>query len=267
MIPPSPSAGTSPREGSPSVSGEHAFTLVEILLAMAVASLLMISLLTILSKSMDVSKSANAVMLSKSSAQAALDLIVTDLDSMVVNRNAGQVLVFTNGSLTNSRFTVLTTSMVDSYSTNNSNNPGLPRVIQYTLQYATNFASSTTRTFGLYRNTVDPTNSFAVIGTNDLGGVTSFTTNLLVPNVVAMSFAMYTNYGSSNWVTSAVTNTAIHSTNFPPGVVLEISLTVLDEPYIQRFGDGSGSGNNSAANLIRQYGRKLVRRAMLPSPM
>jgi prepilin-type N-terminal cleavage/methylation domain-containing protein len=267
MIPLCPSARSSAKEETVTVAGEHAFTLVEILVAMAVASLLMVSLLTILSKSMDVSKSANAAMLSKSSAQAALDLIVTDLDSLVVNRNAGQIFVFTNGSLTNSRFTMLTTSMVDSYSTNNSNSPGLPRVIQYTLQYATNFASSTTRTFGLYRNTVDPTNSFVVIGTNDLGGVTSYTTNLLVPNVVAMSCAMYTNYGSSNWVASAVNSTAIHSTNFPPGLVLEVSLTVLDEPYIQRFGDGSGSGNNSASNLIRQYGRKLVRRAMLPSPM
>lgn len=246
---------------------ERAFSLVEVLLAMAVASLLIVSLLSILSKSMDVSKNANAVMLSKSSAQAGLDLLVTDLDSLVVNRNAGQVLLFTNGILTNAQITFLTTSLVDSYSTNNTGNPGMPRLVQYTLQYSTNYASSSGKSFGLYRNTVDPTNTFnTVIGINNLSGVATFTTNFLVPNVVGMSMAMYTNYGRSNWITSGVTNSAIHSTNFPSGVVLEVALTVLDEPYIQRFGDGNQPGNNSASNLIQQFGRKLVRRVSLPSP-
>ena len=249
------------------VTDERGFSLVEVLLAMSVASLLIVSLLSILSKSMDVSKNANAAMLSKSSAQAGLDLLVTDLDSLVVNRNAGQVLYFTNGLLTNTKITFLTTSLVDSYSTNNTGNIGMPRLVQYTLQYTTNYASSSSKSFGLYRNTVDPTNTFNnVIGTNDLSGVTTFTTNFLVPNVVGMSVAMYTNYGSSNWITSGVTNSAIQSTNFPRGVVLEVALTVLDEGALARFGSGGGSGNNSSTNLIKQFGRKLVRRVSLPSP-
>lgn len=243
--------------------GGGGFTLLELLIAMAVAALLMVSLLSILSKSMDISKGANASILSRSAAQAALDLMVTDLDSLVISRNAGEVLLVANGELTNSMLTMLTTSMVDSYSTNGSASPGMPRVVQYVIQYSTTDASRSVRSFGLYRNVYDPTNTFSnVIGTANLGGVTGFSNNLLVPNVVRMNVNLYTNYGSgAPWSVAS-----INSSSFPPGVVVEVALTVLDEPYVMRFGDGKGSGNNSAQNLIRQYGRTLIRRVMLHSP-
>ena len=260
------------------------FTIVELLVAMAVSALLMVSLLSIVSKSMDVSKRANTGMLSKSSAQAALDLMVTDLDSMVVNRNAGEVFRFTNVAvtniplsspltLTNAVIYFLTTSMEDSYSTNNTGNAGVPRLVQYVIQYTTNYASQSSNSFILYRNVVDPTNTFSSVisSTNALdaswGTNTANSSNYpLVPNVVGMNVAMYTNYGSGNWVTGGVTNNAIASSNFPRGVVLEISLTVIDEPAIFRFTNGGGSGNNSASNMITQFGRTLVRRVSLPSP-
>lgn len=246
------------------------FTLVEILIAMAVASLLVVSLLSIVSSSMDVSKQANAAMFSKSSAQAALDLMVTDLDSLVVGRNAGEVLQLAQGSLTNSSLTLLTASMVDSYSTDNSGSPGLPRVVQYVITYDTTPASYSKKSFGLYRNVLDPTETFnSVIGTNlpvPLPNSTTNLPNLLVPNVVRMNVNLYTNYGAGKWSNGGAAVTSITSTNFPPGVVVEVALTVLDEPYIQRFADGSGSGNNSATNLIKQYGRTLIRRVGLPSP-
>ena len=237
------------------------FTLVEILIAMAVASLLVVSLLSIVSTSMDVSKKANAVMFSKSSAQAALDLIVTDLDSLVVSRNAGEVLLLNNGELTNSSLAMLTTSMVDTYSPDGSGSPGVPRMVQYVIKYETNFASSS-KSYGLYRCVMDPTNTF-----NEVIGSTLSTTptnaSLLVPNVVRMNMNVYTNYGAGIWDSAF----SINSSNFPPGVVVEVALTVLDEPYIQRFGNGLTSGNNSSTNLIRQYGRTLIRRVSLPSPL
>lgn len=261
-------------------SGKSAngFTIVELLMAMAVSAILMLSLVSIISKSTDVSKRANTGMLSKSSAQAALDLMVTDLDSLLVNRNAGQVFLYTNQQVPNaatnliaSTIYILTTSMEDSYSTNNSGNSGCPRLVQYVLQYTTNPASITTNSFGLWRNVVDPTNTFQIaIGTTNIStnsiSSTNYNNNLLVPNVVGMNVAMYTNYGTSNWVTGGITNNSISTTNFPPGVVLEISLTVLDEPALSRFGNGDGTGNNSATNLINQFGRTLVRRVSLPSP-
>jgi type II secretory pathway pseudopilin PulG len=256
-----------------------AFTLVEVLLAMAVASLLMVTLLSILSKSMDVSKRANAGMLSKSSAQAALDVMETDLASLLVSRNAGQVFCYTNtntavGSttITNAVIYCLTTSMLDSYSTNNTGNPGVPRLVQYVIQYAANFASSS-KSYSLYRNVLDPTNTFtSFIGTNDLTGVNNSsawtnTNSPLVPNVVGMTCTLYTNYGAGIWSNSSGgTNYMISSTNFPSGVVVEISLTVLDESGLSRFTNASASGNNSPTNLILQYGRTLVRRISLPSP-
>jgi len=243
------------------------FTLVEILIAMAVASLLVVSLLSIVSGSMDVSKKANAVMFSKSSAQAALDLIVTDLESLVVSRNAGEVLQMTNGELANSKLTLLTTSMVDSYSTDGSGSPGMPRVVQYVIKYDTTDASSSKKSFGIYRNVLDSSNTFAsAIGTS-LPVPTHSKANLLVPNVVRMNVNLYTNYGGGIWTNGGAVAANITSTNFPPGVVAEVALTVLDEPYIERFGDGSGSGNNSATNLIQQYGRTLIRRVGLPSPL
>ena len=240
------------------------FTLVEILIAMAVASLLVVSLLSIVSSSMDVSKQANAVMFSRSSAQAALDLMVTDLDSLVVNRNAGEVLQLVNGDLDASKLTLLTASMVDSYSTNGSGSAGMPCLVQYIIKYDTNYASSS-KSFGLYRNVLDPTNTFSsVIGAN-LSAIPN-STNLLVPNVVKMNVNLYTNYGADIWNNGAALVTNITSTNLPSGVMVEVALTVLDEPYIQRFGSGLGVGNNSATNLIRQYGRTLIRRVSLPSP-
>jgi prepilin-type N-terminal cleavage/methylation domain-containing protein len=252
---------------TPSGNGTGGFSLVELLVAMAVAALLITALLSILSKSMDVSKSANAELLSKSSAQAALDLMVTDLDSLLVNRNAGQVLAAVNGTITNSDLLMLTTSMVDSYNVGGSNDPGAARMVQYQIAYATNFASSKVKSFGLYRNVLDPTNTFLqAIGTNDLsavGAAGGLSSNLLVPNVVGMNMTFYASGGGGVWSNATGSNNFIVSTNFPPGVVLEVSLTVLDEPYASRFGNGT---TPMASNLITQYGRKLVRRVTLPSP-
>jgi prepilin-type N-terminal cleavage/methylation domain-containing protein len=252
-----------------------AFTLVEVLLAMAVASLLMVTLLSILSKSMDVSKRANTEILSKSSAQAALDVMQTDLSSLLVSRNAGQVFVWTNQTVsgapglnpTPASIFLLTTSMEDSYSTNpGGSNAGVPRLVQYAILYTNSYASQT-NAFGLYRNVLDPTNTFnSAIGGQNLTTNTGLSNNLLVPNVVGMTCNLYTNYGAGVWSNAGTTNAAIYSTNFPTGVVVEISLTVLDEGALARFGNGSGKGNNSSTNLIKQYGRTLIRRVSLPSP-
>ena len=252
-------------------------------MAVAISAILLVSLVSILTKSLEVSKRANTGMLSKGAAQAALDLMVTDLDSLVVSRNAGEVFRYTNSpiagasDLTAATIYLLTTSMQDSYSTDNSRNPGVPRLVQYVISYTTNYASSSSNSFGLYRNIIDPTNTFQNgIGSSDLSNswtlatnTTNASINLLVPNVVGMNVAIYTNYGAGIWTDPSsinATNTTISSTNFPPGLVLEISLTVLDEPALSRFGDGSGVGNNSPAKLINQFGRTLIRRVTLPSP-
>lgn len=257
---------------------------MELLVAASVASIILIILVSVLSKSMDVSKRANATMLSKSSAQAGLDVMVTDFDSLLVNRNAGEVFRFTNlpitnaTTLTNSTIYLLTTSMMDSYSTNGSANPGVPRLVQYVIQYSTNYANVNSSSFSLCRNVIDPTNTFnnVIASTSPLdsnwftfSANTNTTTNVLVPNVVGINVSLYTNYGGTNsiWTNSSgVTNSAISSTNFPKGVVLEISLTVLDEPALSLFGNGSGSGNRSSTYLINQSGRTLIRRIALPSP-
>jgi type II secretory pathway pseudopilin PulG len=246
-----------------------------VLLAMAVASLLMVTLLSILSKSMDVSKRANTEILSKSSAQAALDVMQTDLASLLVSRNAGQVFVWTNQTVsgasgmtpTPASIYMLTTSLEDSYSTNSGGaNAGAPRLVQYAIQYTNSYASQS-KAFGLYRNVLDPTNTFkSAIGGLNLTTISGLSNNLLVPNVVGMTCNLYTNYGAGVWSNAGTTNGAINSTNFPPGVVVEISLTVLDEGALARFGNGSQAGNNSSTNLIKQSGRTLIRRVSLPSP-
>jgi len=263
---------------------EAGFSLAEILLAMAVAALLMTMLLSILSKSMDVSKRNNAGMISKSSAQAALDMMAVDLDSIAMGRNLGEVLrcVATNGtgsgsSLTNTTLYVLSTSMQDSYSTNASGNPGCPRLVQYSVLYTTNYASSTSNSFGLYRNVMDPTNTFAtVIGSGQSldsawSAYGSTSNNLLVPNVVSMNVTLLTNYGAgtmtdgSGGVATSLSTT--NSTNLvTAGTCVEISLTVMDDSALARFGSGNGVGNNSPASLMKSQGRTLVRRITLPSP-
>jgi hypothetical protein len=245
---------------------------------MAVAALLMTMLLSILSKSMDVSKRNNAGMLSKSSAQAALDMIAVDLDSIAMGRNVGEILRYTNtntapSSITNSTLFLLSTSLEDSYSTNASGNPGCPRLVQYSVLYTTNYASSTSNSFGLYRNVLDPTNTFAsVIGSGQQLD-TAWSTygpssnNLLVPNVVSMNVTLLTNYGTGT-MTDAYGNIAnsISTTNgFAPGVCVEVSLTVLDDSALVRFGSGNGVGNNSPAAMMKSQGRTLVRRILLPS--
>ena len=260
----------------PSVQDRNAFTLVELLVSMAVASLLMVMLLSIISKSTDFSKRANVSSMSKSSAQAALDIIQTDLTSLLVNRHAGEVLHLVPGqtvdgadpSVTNTVINCLTTSMQDSYSsTPGGSNAGLPRMVQYAILYTNSYASRG-NSFGLYRNVLDPTNTFnSALGVQNLTQVAPpLSNNLLVPNVVGMTCTLYTNSGAGVCIASGGPATVINSTNFPPKVVIEIALTVLDDSAIPRFGSGNGVGNNSSASLIRQYGRTLVRRVSLPSP-
>ena len=270
--------------------GEEGFSLAEILLAMAIAALLMTMLLSILSKSMDVSKRTNAGMLSKSSAQAALDLITTDLESLSVNRALSQVLLTTNQSTSNAATTIsnsilylLTASPIDSYG-GNPTVSGAARLVQYTVVYSTNYASSTTKSFALYRNVLDQTNTFSLLvstqnfddGWNSMtsssgsGGPSTngISTNLLVPNVVSFNVSLLTNYGAGIWLdsNSSVPFQNYGQTNYQPGIMAEVSITVLDEPVVTRFGSGDGKGNNAPVNLMNSQGRTLIRRVSLPCP-
>lgn len=269
--------------------GEDGFSLAEILLAMAIAALLMTMLLTILSKSMDVSKRTNAGMLSKSSAQAALDLITTDLESLALNRSIPQVLYATNqrtsnaaAVITNAVFYVLSSSPTDSYGTNASVS-GMPRLVQYTVTYSTNYASSTTKSFALYRNVLDQANTLYVLGSSQnfdngwnsivsasdsTGNSTNgISTNLLVPNVVSFNVSLLTNYGAGIWTNSDSSAVQDYGqTNFQSGIMAEVSITVLDEPIVTRFGSGDGKGNNAPVTLMNSQGRTLIRRVSLPCP-
>lgn len=270
--------------------GEGGFSLAEILLAMAIAALLMTMLLSILSKSMDVSKRTNAGMLSKSSAQAALDLITTDLESLTVNRSISQVLSATNqrtsnaaATMTNAVLYLLSASPTDSYGTN-ANSPGVPRLVQYTVVYSTNYASSTTKSFALYRNVLDQANTFSLLGSSqnfddawnsilsssDSSGASTngISTNLLVPNVVSFNVSLLTNYGSGIWTNtnSSEIYREYGQINYQTGIMAEVSITVLDEPAVTRFGSGDGKGNNAPAVLMSSQGRTLIRRVQLPCP-
>jgi hypothetical protein len=236
----------------------------------------MVSLLSILSRSMDVSKRANAAMMSKSAAQAALDIMVTDLDSLAVSRNAGEILrVVTNQSVVGSSIKTpfiycQTTSMQDSYSLNaGGTNPGVPRLVQYSILYTNGYASQG-KVYGLYRGVLEPGSTFAnVTGCPDLSvaAINNPPSNsLLVPNAVAMSVTLYTNYGAGIWSNAGTAVGSISSTNLPRGVVAEVSVTILDESAMPRFGSGGGAGNNAPQAMIKQFGHTLVRRIPLNSP-
>jgi prepilin-type N-terminal cleavage/methylation domain-containing protein len=269
--------------------GQGGFSLAEILLAMAIAALLMTMLLSILSKSMDVSKRTNAGMISKSSAQAALDLITTDLESMTLNRSIPQVFFATNqrtsnaaATITNSVFYLLSSSPIDSYGTNASAQ-GIPRLIQYTVVYSTNYASTTTKSFALYRNVLDQANTIYLLGSSqsfdsgwnsilsasDSSGASTngISTNLLVPNVVSFNVSLLTNFGSGIWTNADSSPVQEYGqTNYQSGIMAEVSVTVLDEPIVTRFGSGDGKGNNSPGQLMMSQGRTLIRRVSLPCP-
>jgi type II secretory pathway pseudopilin PulG len=263
--------------------GEYGFSLAEILLAMAVAALLMTMLLSVLSKSMDVSKRNNAGMLSKSSAQAALDMIATDLDSLAMGRNLGEVVRFVNSAtqpspITNSTLYLVSSSPGDSYSTDGTGYPGCPRLVQYSVLFTTNYASTSSNSFGLYRNVVDPSTTLSAVISQGQPLDSAWanygpaSNNLLVPNVVSMRVSLLTNYGASTMTLGSgllsqdvgvITTTNLAT--FPPGTCVEVSLTVLDDSALARFGSGNGLGNNSPAALMKSQGRTLVRRILLPS--
>lgn len=253
---------------------QDGFTLIEILLALGIATLLLTSLVTILSRSLDISKQANSSMYTRSSAQAALDLIAADLDSLTIGRNTGEILRITTnklGSMDNHALYLVSTSLNDSYGgTNGRSLAGAPVAIEYVIGEATNYASTKEKVIGLFRNVMDPTNTVQnSLGAGDLAG--AFVTNgsnFVVPNAVAFHVRLYTNHGGALWTNGSETMMSVGASNFPPDVVVEVSLTVIDESVMPRFRQATASVNDAKMipAILNRFGRTMIRRVALPSP-
>lgn len=250
------------------------FTLVEILLALGIAALLLTSLVTILSRSLDISKQANSSMYTRSSAQAALDLIAADLDSLTIGRNSGEILKITTnplGVMTNHALYLVSTSLNDSYGASNGPSlAGAPVAIEYVIGEATNYASSKEKIIGLYRNVMDPTNTLQnSLGRGDLAAAfVNSSSNFVVPNAVAFQVRLYTNHGGGLWTNDSEPMMSVGATNFPSDVVVEVSLTVIDESVMARFRKATASATDAKAisAILNRFGRTMIRRVALPSP-
>jgi prepilin-type N-terminal cleavage/methylation domain-containing protein len=232
----------------PRFSATEGFTLIELLVAMAIGTLLLVSLLSVLSGSLIISRKANESQVGANAASAALDLISTDLESLIATPSSEYLHSVSetvgDHSAQAAKFILLTSSPNDISST--AENSGQVRAVVYRLGFADVIKESgTNRIYGVYR--LAETNSKQVfddyLGKPDLSATTLFSQPLEAKDFVAgnivdlqirffshedMSKAINTN--SSDTVRLSTTNVSVGGSTINTNVsAAEVSLTYLEE--------------------------------------
>lgn len=224
------------------------FTLVELLVAMAVGTLLLASLLSVLSSSLGVSRKTNDALLAANAASAALDLIATDIESLaVITSGTFQHLYLGSenvGSLTGAAKLILLTSSANDTATSGSDG-GQVRAVAYRLAYQDVVKESgPNKIYGIYRSAV--INSGTVftdyLGKSDLSATTLFTSDpkiddFLAGNIVDFRVRFYPagsltalNLNSTDIVKiNGAGLVTVGGGSASPAATAEISLTYLED--------------------------------------
>lgn len=256
-----------------------AFTLIELLVAMAVGAVLLVSLMSVLSGSVDVSRKTNDALLGSNAAAAALDLIGTDLESLAVSAQPGfEYLHAIDEAVgdTNAIKLIMLTSSANDTSTS-ADDSGQVRAVVYRLAYQRVVNSN--KIYGIYR-TVD-TNAGNVfknyLGANDLSTTALFTaaappvSDFLAGNIVDFRVRFYPSGSLTALNTNAADPARINGTNIIVGgaskntnvAAAEVSLTYLEETGAKLL----QSGAMSLDRAKDRYGYKVSKRVLLRSPV
>ena len=259
------------------LSAPGAFSLIELLVAVAVSMLLILLLLGIISPAMRMIRYTSDSLISLNAANAALGLITSDIESLAPGRQAYlQAIQVTNNIGTNSLIMLIATSPNDSQ----TNADSQPRGVIYQLreQNPMNTSSSSNRIWGLYRAVADSTNTFSgLLSTNAATNAAAWTAlqaagtgqaNFIAGNIVDLqvSLQVATNTCPSPFRVSgtgiSTNNVAVTTPNSSP-IVAEVSLTVLEETGAKLLADGIIKDLPEAK---QKYGKALTSRITLRTP-
>jgi len=250
------------------------------LVAFAVGALLLVSLASIISGSMAVSRKSTNSLIAYNAAAAALDLIGTDLESLVATRQPFEYLQITNEAVANGANTItvaklmLLTSSANDSTTNTS---GLTRAVMYRLAAQDVLKSGGSNiTYGLFR--FCETNA-GVVFTNYLGqtnlasasGFSQAATNddYLAGSIIDFQVRLYPP-GSQVPVNTSVTNvvrmggagvTVDSAVNTNQIATAEITVTVIEDA-----GEKTLKNGKSLDYVRQKYGHTLTRKVMLRTP-
>lgn len=263
-------------------SSGSAFTLIELLVAMAVGALLLVSLLSVLSGSINVSRKTNDSLLGSNAAAAALDFISTDLESLAVTaRTNSEYLRLANEpvqDVADAAKIIMLTSSANDFD-NAATDGGQVRAVVYRLGYLDVVSSSgTNKIYGIYRfantNAGDVFTNY--IGKPDLSATTAFTdavsvTNFLAGNIVDFRVRFYPagsltplNADASKTVSLSATNISVGGTAVSTNpATVEVSLTYLEEAGAKLL----KAGALPLDKVKERYGYKLSRKVNLRTPV
>ncbi len=249
------------------------------LVACAVAMLLLVTLVGIVSQSLTVSKKTNNALLAYNEAATAVDLVANDLESLASTAQPFEYLQTVKEDVQDAKG-VTRLLMLSVASQDNSANAdiGQLRAISYRLLRQDPIKDGGPNSvFGLYRTILSTQNTFtSSAGNTDLN--TSFSTvattldDFVAGNVVDFQVRFYPvgNQPAANLSGQATqpvrisgNGTRIDGANYA-GVLAwaEITLTVLDDNAIKLL----DAGSIDMATARQRYGHLLTRRIALRSP-
>jgi prepilin-type N-terminal cleavage/methylation domain-containing protein len=263
----------------------RAFTLLEMLVAVTIASLMVVMMANLTNQSAIVSKRTNNTMMALNAANAALDLMVTDMDSLAPLRGAAEFLQVTPETVDTVTATRLYLVALSPTDVTNADEAGQARAVLYRVAKQNPVGSgSTNLVHGLYRTALTPSNTFTdVLGLPDLStygwSASPVRDDYLVGNVAQFRVVFYSagnsanpnpapiNLTSSNYQSMRIAgnnvklNGAAYTTSTPATV--EISLTILQESGALLFRNGTIPLDRA----LLEYGHTLTRRIALRQPL
>lgn len=261
------------------------FTLIELLVAMAVGAVLLVSLLSVLSGSINVSRKANDTLLGANAAAAALDIISTDLESLAVTPQPNfEYLRLASETVgdhgVNGGMLIFLTSSANDTSTSAADS-GQVRAVVYRLGYQdvvrTN-GTGTNKIYGIYRSV--ETNAATVfssyLGQSNLSGTSLFTASsppvadFLAGNIVDFRVRFYapsslTPLNTNNAVringTNIIVGTEAKNTN---AATAEVSVTYLEGTGAKLLQTGALT---DLEEVKKRYGYTLSRKVPIRTPV
>lgn len=250
-------------------SGARGFTLLELLVAMAVASLLLVILFSLITETMGVSRRTVQSLLAANSASTAMDIMAADLAGLMPLEGQGAYVFVgteTPGGATNACLRFLTVSPNNS-SGGEAPRGGQPGFVAYRVaRYDTDSlevsASPANAAYALFRMTTNATDSFGEMGTNSIEQISTapvMEADFFANNVVEFSVQMFRD-GSAVPLPAGGLELRGDAPvgNARPDALL-LTLMTLDENGAQRLRDGALSLDEVKA----KYGRVLTRRIRL----